>query len=117
MQVIYRKSPFFEFYELELENIYKTKPEFLFEWDCLLLKFIFEKLNFKMEINFTESFSNLITNENDYRNFFSDRKNETKNLSNATQYHQVFEGKIGFQPNMSIVDLLFAEGNNVYNLL
>jgi hypothetical protein len=33
------------------------------------------------------------------------------------KYYQVFEDKIGFKPNMSIIDLLFSEGNNALSLL
>ncbi|MBA2748463.1 MAG: WbqC family protein, partial [Tatlockia sp.] len=33
------------------------------------------------------------------------------------RYSQVFEDRLGFQPNLSILDLLFCEGPNAINLL
>ncbi|MEY4875668.1 MAG: hypothetical protein RL708_817, partial [Bacteroidota bacterium] len=33
------------------------------------------------------------------------------------KYYQVFESKTGFLPNMSIIDLLFAEGNNAMSFI
>jgi len=39
------------------------------------------------------------------------------NDSNLKPYYQVFENKYGFQPNLSIIDLLFNMGNEAVNFL
>ncbi|MFL5744953.1 MAG: WbqC family protein, partial [Niastella sp.] len=36
---------------------------------------------------------------------------------NPVRYHQVFEERIGFIPNLSILDLLFCEGKNAQRIL
>jgi hypothetical protein len=36
---------------------------------------------------------------------------------NTVKYHQVFEERVGFLPNLSILDLLFCEGKNAGRLL
>ncbi len=45
------------------------------------------------------------------KNFQKDRENW------KPRYPQVFEDRVGFQPNLSILDLLFCEGPNAINLL
>ena len=43
---------------------------------------------------------------------FDDKRMDTFDKLNVPRYMQVFENKFGFISNLSILDLLFNEGNN-----
>jgi hypothetical protein len=47
----------------------------------------------------------------DFRNSIRPKHLENDPTFVAKPYYQVYQQKIGFQPNMSILDLLFNEGN------
>ena len=117
LKVIYRKSPFFEFYEHELEQIFQQQIPLLVDWNIGLLKFVLQKMNFKTELKITNDYQEKISDADDFRNHFSNLKNENSTDENIMKYHQVFENKIGFQSNMSVLDLLFAEGNNAHSFI
>jgi len=51
----------------------------------------------------------------DNRNLFMPKDFQAQH--DIIKYTQVFEGKIGFQPNLSILDILFCEGPAAKNLL
>ena len=70
-------------------------------------------LGWNPEVHYTESYENL-TNAKDIRSQI-----EKKEVNNTLRlkYTQVFEGKNGFIPNLSILDLLFNEGPNTLSLL
>jgi WbqC-like protein family len=112
ISVIYKKSPFFEFYENELKEIYQIKYEKLIDWNLKLLEFALKSLQIKIEISFTEKYEINHPFFFDLRNF-----DEKKIYENPIFYHQVFEDKIGFQPYVSILDLIFNEGNNAYSFI
>ena len=111
---LYRRSPFFEFYENDFQKIFETEFEKLLDWNVALMQLIFEKLNWKIEIEFTENFENEISDLDDFRNKISP-KNDELSLLDLPKYHQVFEDKNGFKNNMSMLDLLFCEGSNASN--
>jgi hypothetical protein len=41
----------------------------------------------------------------------------TSNVFDNKQYHQVFETRRGFVPNLSIIDLIFNEGPNALDFI
>jgi hypothetical protein len=114
----YRKAPFFDYYAAPMEELIFSKTENLFELNLVILKWIENVLKISIEISFTPAF------KKEYpQNEYLDLRNHwlPKNFQQQTEvspkYSQVFEDKIGFQPNLSILDLLFCEGPNTKNLL
>lgn len=106
LQSMYRKSPFFEFYERELEIFYDSRPNSLLEWNKRSIELMIQLLGLKAEV----------------KEWRQDREFENEFVSEVelisfVKYHQVFEDRISFQPNCSILDLLFCEGNNSLHLL
>ena len=104
----YNKSPWFEFYKDELRQLYEKQFEFLFDWDMACFEWSIQKLNLPVELSSTEdSIPELGDDVLDFRN-----KVLPKNYNDFARvsYHQVFESKTGFFPNISILDLLFCEG-------
>ena len=111
----YNKSPWFEFYKDELIQLFEKRFDFLVDWDLACFEWAVEKLGLKVELSFTEAY------QPHYGEGIIDFRNKLlpKNYQDFEPivYHQVFESKLGFLPNLSILDLLFCEGKRVKELL
>ena len=83
----------------------------LFDFNWKLLQTVFKLLGISKTIHFTETFEKN-TLQDDYRNFFVCGENK---IADPEPYTQLF-GE-GFEPNLSILDLLFCEGKNARNYL
>ncbi|MBS1748504.1 MAG: WbqC family protein [Bacteroidetes bacterium] len=114
----YNRSPWFEFYAEELLKFYNTRYTYLWDWNTDLMYWVLEKLNLDLKVIFTEHFEKHLLDNNitDYRNEILP-KNILNYAGDCPVYKQVFENQLGFQPNLSIIDLLFCEGINAAKLL
>ena len=103
----YRNSPYFEFFEEELNPFYEAKTETLFEFNLSLLKRIFSLMQISFEIEFTSTYEKKYSKEIiDLRNiFYPDQRN-----LNVPLYNQVFSERHGFISDLSILDLMFNKG-------
>ncbi|HLK28492.1 MAG TPA: WbqC family protein [Puia sp.] len=111
----YNKSPWFEFYKDELKLLYSKSFHFLLDWNIACFEWSAQKLKLPLTFSLTDNLQNNQQNETeDFRN-----KVLPKNYLSfdAVRYRQVFEDKIGFLPNLSVLDLLFCEGKNAIALL
>lgn len=110
LETAYRTSPFFEFYEDELQPLYQKKHEFLLDFNYECLELLSECLQWEIKAEKTEEyFLNPVPPIVDKRPLVN-----AKQASQYTfdPYSQVFEDKFGFIPNLCILDLLFNEGPN-----
>jgi hypothetical protein len=108
----YGKSAFFLYYRDDFEAIYKqTDCTHLFELNILFIKLIFKLLKTNCELQFTHKYDEPSVHTRDFRNSFQ-AKNPAlgSELLVQTNYYQVFAEKFPFQPNLSILDLLFNVG-------
>lgn len=106
----YNSSPYFLYYKDFLEPFYREKTEFLFDFDMKLIETLLKVLKIKQEITFSNDF--VPYSENDLRVVIQP-KNARKShypFLLKDEYYQVFADKFGFQPNVSILDLLFNTG-------
>jgi WbqC-like protein family. len=108
----YGKAPFFEFYKDELYAILCTKRHgFLFDLNMEILNWLLTKLKIFPSVNLTGQY--LVqtgTGTDDLRNKWLPKNYQSGISGVEMQYTQVFQGKVGFQQNVSILDLLFCEG-------
>lgn len=113
IQSSYRSSPYFEFYEDELEPVFNKKYEYLHERNIACFTWICEVLEVDLQWGFTQKYESGNTEMDDQR---SKRKPVSGHLENRDtglpRYKQVFEDRNGFLADMSIMDLIFNEGPN-----
>ena len=98
----YNSSPFFEYYQDELEPFFKKKESNLVDFNNKLQEVILELLQENNCPNFTTSYH--------HKTECADLRNNDFILENSSKYNQVFMEKHGFIPNLSILDLLFNLG-------
>lgn len=111
----YSRSPWFEFYRDELEGLYKTRFDFLVDWNLACFEWSLKKLRLTVAFSLTDRYRPIYTPEEgvDLRGKFVP-KNRAGDLGIPSgaplRYRQVFEERTGFIPGLSILDLLFCEG-------
>lgn len=121
----YNKSAFFEFYRDGVEKFFLEREVFLFDLNIKILFWLNGALKMDCKIDIVENppqaeetaFIDLRDRWLPKNFQADDRQNDGKILLPALKYFQVFENRIGFQPNLSILDLLFNEGPNAAALL
>lgn len=101
----YKSSPYFEFYEDEITPLFEKKEKFLLDLNLKTIDFINQKLKLDLDLNYTDKYQSLGESE-DLRSSFNAKQYQTA----IKPYYQVFGDKFDFQPNLSILDLLFNEG-------
>jgi len=106
----YNSTPFFEYYKDDLLPFYSKSWTYLWEFNFEIQNKIFELIDIQPRIKFTSEYQvNLDENIRDLRESIHPKKgNETDKVKS---YYQVFDQRFGFQPNLSIIDLLFNMGN------
>lgn len=112
IQIAYRNSPFFEFYEDDLLPIFTKEYTFLLDLNIDTYLFITDALqisNFHIKTNEYQ-----LDSKSDYR-FLANAKEDP--VIKLDTYIQMFDDKFGFQKNLSILDLLFMEGPNAISYL
>lgn len=117
----YSKAPFFDFYADEIKTMLFNEDKNLFNFNCFIINKISKLLTINCHIDFTDEYIMpnlaLAKGEIDYRNTLLPRNFQVNRENWRPKYSQVFEERLGFQPNLSILDLLFCEGPNSINLL
>jgi hypothetical protein len=112
LQIAYRNSPFFEFYEDDLLPIFSKDYKYLLDVNIDTFLFITDALQISQEYSKTKEY--VVSTENDYR-FLTNAKQEHNYHFN--RYIQMFDDKFGFIKNLSILDLLCMEGPNATSFL
>lgn len=117
----YGSSPFFEFYDYLFEPLFKKKEKYLIDHNNNCMDVVCGCIKKRVEIGRTTDFMETEGNETilDFRQSISPKaalQKEDPYFTNV-EYYQVFAEKFPFQKNLSILDLLFCEGNDTLNLL
>lgn len=110
----YNSTPFFEYYRDYFEPFYERKYKYLFDFNEQLREMICHLLDIDTSnTHYTKEYMvEPADNIQDYRTLISPKLSlDLDNHFCAEPYYQVFDNRFGFQPNLSIVDLLFNMGN------
>jgi hypothetical protein len=107
----YRRAPFFEFYEDGLAALFRRKDKFLVDWNLACLDWLRSSMRGNWRYSLTETMRIVDANEDvtDLRNWFFPRWISERS-KNMLPYRQVFEERLGFIPNVSVLDFLFCAG-------
>ncbi len=113
----YSNSPYFEYYENRLKTIIFSKDKHLFDYNTNALKWVLGELKLDIIISFTSYYKKEYENIVDCRNTILPKNFQHIENIVLPKYTQVFEDRLGFQPNLSILDMLFATGPDAARLL
>ena len=105
----YKRAPYFEYYEQSLSNLYAQKQEKLIDFLLACQHWLNGQLKANWEIS---SITDRVDQELDQKQkYFSPwlPKNYQQCIL-TPKYQQVFEDKIGYINNVSILDFLFSAG-------
>ena len=105
LEAAYRSSPFFEYFEDDLAPIFNKKHSFLLDLNFETINFVNSSLRLVHTYQKTDEYHHEVA-ENDFR-FLANGK---KDASKFEVYPQVFQEKVGFLNNLSVLDLIFNEG-------
>jgi hypothetical protein len=105
----YSRAPFFEFYQDGVADLLRRKETFLLDQNLAILSWFKKILKIPGDISLTDRYLKTYPEE------VTDRRNSLlpknyRQSANSPRYTQVFEDRIGFQPNLCILDLLFCCG-------
>ncbi|MDG2194140.1 MAG: WbqC family protein [Polaribacter sp.] len=112
IQTAYRNSPFFEFYQDDLQPIFTKKYTYLLDVTIDTFLFLMDALQLPDTYSKTTEFVPKATE--DYRLLANAKQNPAIHFDH---YIQLFDDKHGFIPNLSMLDLLFMEGPNAISFL
>lgn len=118
IKTCYKRAPYFEYYEADIEKLYTTKKEYLVDFleDCH--QFIQKSIKGKWElIDCKETINEEVKKVSVGHKVNSKQKtmlpwqpNNYDQFAIQHPYMQVFESSKGFISNLSILDWLFCEG-------
>jgi hypothetical protein len=102
----YRRSPYFEYYAEDIKMLFEKKHHFLVDYNIQCLQLVNQLLQVKKELVLTEKYEKMpLGTWVDARNLFDENKD-----IQLPSYIQVFQDRIGFKSNLSILDMLFCDG-------
>lgn len=111
----YRRTPYFEHYEPELKQLFETEYDKLIDFSKASINWLKSQLGLKYKesvaTQYIASYEHVVV---DMRKGLKHKAIEYKGDS---LYYQPFDEREGFQPNLSMLDLLFCEGPNTMNII
>lgn len=108
----YKQSPFFDYYADEFHEFFEKRYSFLFDFNSELCNWLCEQLDVHPVVAWSDDFIVDTAGMDDFREQIHPKKRlQTDDASfKAVPYYQVFQEKQGFQPDLSVADLLFNMG-------
>lgn len=105
----YNSTPFFQFYEDDFRPFYERKIKYLHDFNEQLRILICRYTGIEKKISYSKSYEKeALEGICDLRESIHPKR---KSDFVTAPYYQVFSDKLGFQNNLSILDLLFNMGN------
>jgi hypothetical protein len=115
----YRRTPYFEYFESDIQQLYNHPVNHLFDWNVVWLDWILAKMGITPRHTFTSVYEANPSRAFDARlavrpgrrdeDFFKDYVSPV--------YLQAFSSRVGFLPNLSVLDFLFHEGPRAHSLI
>lgn len=106
----YSESPFFDYYADDIHPFFEKKYDFLIDFNETIRQKVCELMDIHPNVNYTSDFRRQTSDIVDFREVINAKHPLADADFQPQRYWQVFEGKHGFQANLSILDLLFNMG-------
>ena len=117
LQSAYSESPFFEYYADDIRPFFEQKYEFLIDFNEAIRQKMCELLDIETSVSYSSGFmvhgSGFRVHGSgfmDFREVIHAKHPQDDPEFQPRSYWQVFQHRYGFQPNLSILDLLFCMG-------
>lgn len=110
----YSGTPYFLYFKDFLYPFFEKKYEFLFDYNTELTLVLLQLFKIKKAPAFTGAYQKEYYERLDLRNLIHPKK---ENLFSHQPYHQVFDDRMPFKENLSVIDLLFNAGADKEYLL
>ena len=116
LQSAYSESPFFEYYVDDIRPLFEHKYDFLIDFNEAIRQKICELIDIHPHVEYTTEYVKPTANSqqpiafSDFREVIHAKHPQPDADFEAKPYWQVFQHRYGFQPNLSILDLLFCMG-------
>ena len=108
----YGDSPFFDYYVDDIRPFFEQRWENLFDFNMAITHKLCELLDIHPTIRFTDNYQlSTLNSQLDFRDVIRPKNPLSDPDFTPRKYYQVYQQKWGFQPNLSILDLLFNMGN------
>ncbi len=101
---VYKRTPYFEHYEISLQALFEKEFTSLVDFNKATIHWAKKQLKLQFEENETDVFLK------DYPAGITDLRFRKQPQITFPRYYQIFEERIGFLPDLCILDLLFSEG-------
>ena len=106
IKTAYQSSPYFEFYEDKLQKIFEFESDSLIQFNLNALKIVLDILKTEKAYSLNIEYVKIPLEEN-YREKFSAKKETEFEME---EYYQTFSDKLGFEKDLSILDLICNKG-------
>lgn len=114
----YQSSPFFEFYQDDIQPFFERKWNFLLDFNFEINRVVCEMLEIENNSTLTNDFEKVPETSLNFREIISPKNKKNPDpFFTPLEYTQVFSVKFSFFSNLSILDLIFNEGPNSQNIL
>lgn len=108
----YKHSPFFDYYADEFHRFFEQKYAFLFDFNLELCEWVCQQIDMQPRLIPTDDYVQESETADDFRERIHPKRDfrESDKEFVPKPYYQVFDQKLGFLPNLSVIDLLFNMG-------
>ena len=108
LQSAYSESPFFDYYADDIRPFFEKRYTFLVDFNEQIRQTICQLIDIHPKVEYSKDY--VQEHPNDYRSVINAKHPQPDPDFQSKEYWQVFSRKHGFQPNLSILDLLFCMG-------
>lgn len=110
LQSAYSVSPFFDYYADDIHPFFEKKYTFLLDFNEAIRQTVCALIDIHPNVVYSSAFMVQGPASKDFRDVIHAKHPQHDDDFTPKPYWQVFQHRYGFQPNLSVLDLLFCMG-------